>query len=213
MPEHQVDTALEHLREQGFIDGKIETGTLWLTANGAEQAEKLDQSTSLRHGEDVVRVILFTDVVGSTALTEAIGDEAFRRRADALDASVRAAVRSEGGAPIEGKRLGDGLLAVFTSGRAAIDAAIMCRQVAREQAMELHIGLHAADVIYQGVDITGGGVNVAARICEQSLPNEILVSDVVRGLVRTSSRATFGDARLLSLKGIAEEQRVFPVTG
>jgi class 3 adenylate cyclase len=197
--------------ERQLLDGQPEAGTVWLTATGAEQAEKLEESTSLRHGEDVVRVILFTDVVGSTKLTETIGDEEFRRRAGALDASVRAVVRNAGGAPIEGKRLGDGLLAVFTSGRAAIDAAIACRRVAEEQALELHIGLHAADIVYQGTDITGGGVNLAARICEQSFPNEILVSDVVRGLVRTSSRATFGEPRLVSLKGIEGEQRVFPI--
>ena len=69
-------------------------------------------------------VILFADIADSTALTERLGDAAFREKARDLDAALRAAIRENGGTPVEGKLLGDGVLAVFTSAREAIAAAL-----------------------------------------------------------------------------------------
>jgi pimeloyl-ACP methyl ester carboxylesterase len=60
-------------------------------------------------------IILFADIVDSTALTERLGDDAFREKARGLDEAMRAAIRDNGGTPVEGKTLGDGVLAVFTS--------------------------------------------------------------------------------------------------
>ena len=58
----------------------------------------------------------------STALTEQLGDTAFRAKARELDTSLRSVIRDSAGTPVEGKVLGDGVLAVFTSARRAIDA-------------------------------------------------------------------------------------------
>jgi pimeloyl-ACP methyl ester carboxylesterase len=63
-------------------------------------------------------VILFTDIVSSTALTERMGDARFREMSRALDAGLRAAIRDAGGAAIDGKLLGDGVLATFSVGGA-----------------------------------------------------------------------------------------------
>ena len=71
-------------------------------------------------------IILFADIVDSTALTERLGDTAFREKARDLDAALRAIIREHSGTPIEGKLLGDGVLAVFTSARQAIEAALAC---------------------------------------------------------------------------------------
>ena len=68
-------------------------------------------------------VILFTDIVDSTALTERMGDVAFRDASRALDAAIRAAIRAAGGTPVDGKVLGDGVMGVFASATQAIDAA------------------------------------------------------------------------------------------
>ena len=70
--------------------------------------------------------ILFADIVDSTALTERLGDAAFRAKARDLDAALRTVIRDHAGTPIEGKLLGDGVLAVFTSARQAIEAALAC---------------------------------------------------------------------------------------
>jgi class 3 adenylate cyclase len=53
-------------------------------------------------------IILFADIVDSTALTERLGDDAFRQKARVLDEAMRSAIRDNGGSPVEGKTLGDG---------------------------------------------------------------------------------------------------------
>src|SRR5207245_5345572 len=67
-------------------------------------------------------IILFADIADSTALTERLGDAAFRAKARELDGTLRAVIREHAGTAIEGKLLGDGVLAVFTSARQAIEA-------------------------------------------------------------------------------------------
>ena len=62
-------------------------------------------------------IILFLDIAGSTALTTKLGDAAYRERERELDSKLRAAITDAGGTPVEGKVLGDGVMAVFTSAR------------------------------------------------------------------------------------------------
>jgi class 3 adenylate cyclase len=54
-------------------------------------------------------------------------------------------------------------------------------------------------------------VNIAARICALSAPGEILVSDVVRGMARTSAGVTFDDRGEREMKGVGEPVRVYAV--
>jgi class 3 adenylate cyclase/pimeloyl-ACP methyl ester carboxylesterase len=156
-------------------------------------------------------VILFADIVDSTGLTERLGDEAFRGKARELDRSLRAMIREAEGTPVEGKLLGDGVLAVFTSARQAIEAALRCGAAGENAALPLHLGLHAGDVIREGDNVHGGAVNIAARIAAQSPPGEVLVSQTVRDLARTSAVVSFEDRGEHELKGVAEPIRVFAV--
>ena len=156
-------------------------------------------------------VILFTDIVDSTALTERLGDAAFRERARACDEKLRAAVRAHGGTPVEGKLLGDGILALFTSAGGAIDAARACIEGACDAGVELHAGIHAGDVISEGGNVYGGAVNIAARISALSVANEVLVSATARDLARTSAGVDFDDRGTHDLKGVGEPVRIFAV--
>jgi class 3 adenylate cyclase len=156
-------------------------------------------------------IVLFADIAESTALTERLGDAAFRERSRALDGAVREAVRAPGGTPVEGKVMGDGVMAVFASARQAIDAALRCREASAQQELPLHLGLHAGDVIREGDNVYGGAVNIAARMCDASAPGEILVSETVRGLARTSAGVAFEDRGERALKGIDEPQRLYAV--
>jgi class 3 adenylate cyclase/pimeloyl-ACP methyl ester carboxylesterase len=156
-------------------------------------------------------VILFTDIVSSTALTERMGDAPFRDASRALDAGLRTAIRDAGGAAIDGKLLGDGVLATFPSAAQAIDGARRCLALSAASELGLHIGLHAGDVIREDNNVYGGAVNIASRICGLSAPGEILVSDTVRSLARTSAGVRFEDRGEHDLKGVADAQRVFAV--
>jgi class 3 adenylate cyclase len=152
-----------------------------------------DQSAPLvgpARGPAGTAVILFTDIADSTALTERMGDAAFRAASRGLDEGIRGAIRSAGGSPVEGKVLGDGVMGVFSSAAQAIVAARALRE---------------DDNVY------GGAVNIASRICGLCAPGEILVSQTVRDLARTSAGVTFEDRGEHALKGIEDSVRVFAV--
>lgn len=154
-------------------------------------------------------VILYADIVDSVPFTERIGDAAFRERARDLDALLRANVREHRGAAVDGKLVGDGILATFPSGRDAIACALECGALSESVELELHLGLHAGDVIRDGNNIYGGAVNLAARIGMATKPGEILLSETVRGLARTSAGVQFEDRGEYMLKGIDEPQRLY----
>jgi class 3 adenylate cyclase len=153
--------------------------------------------------------ILFADIVDSTALTERLGDAAFRAKARDLDATLRSVIRDHTGTPIEGKLLGDGVLAVFTSARQAIESALVCASAGSLAGLPLHLGLHAGDVIREEGNVYGGAVNIAARISGLSAPGEVLVSQTVRDLARTSAGVQFEDRGEQRLKGVGEAVRVW----
>jgi class 3 adenylate cyclase/pimeloyl-ACP methyl ester carboxylesterase len=161
-------------------------------------------------------VILFADIANSTGLTERMGDSPFRAKARDLDSVLRSVIREHAGTAIEGKLLGDGVLAVFTSARQAIEAALACGRAGDEAALPIHLGLHAGDVTREkdpdGRDnVYGGAVNIASRISGLSAPGEVLVSDIVRGLARTSAGVQFEDRGDQALKGVGEPVRVWAV--
>jgi len=156
-------------------------------------------------------VILFTDIVSSTALTEHMGDVRFRDASRLLDQGLRAAMRENGGTPVEGKLLGDGVMGTFVSAREAIAAALRCSELSAASELRLHIGLHAGDVIREDGNVFGGAVNIASRICGLSAPGEILVSDVVRGMARSSAGVEFEDRGEQEMKGVGEPVRVYAV--
>lgn len=171
-------------------------------------ARDVDQSPQLPHG---TAIILFTDIADSTALTERMGDAAFRAAARTLDDRMRDAIRECGGRPVEGKVLGDGVMAVFTSSAQAIDAARRCVALSAASELQLHVGLHAGDVIRERDNVYGGAVNIASRICGLAAPGEILVSATIRDLARTSAAVTFEDRGDHALKGIDDSIRIYAV--
>src|SRR5206468_13017635 len=118
--------------------------------------------------------ILFADIAGSTTLTERLGDTAFRAKARDLDGALRGVIREHAGTAIEGKLLGDGVLAVFSSVRQAIEAALACARSGDDAGLPLHLGLHAGDVIREENNVYGGAVNIASRISALSAPGEVL---------------------------------------
>ena len=156
-------------------------------------------------------IILFADIADSTGLTERMGDTAFREKARELDGALRAVIRENSGTPVEGKLLGDGVLAVFTSAREAIEAAVRCGKAGSHGGLPLHLGIHAGDVIREGDNVFGGAVNIASRISGLSTAGEVLVSDTVRSLARTSAGVSFEDRGEHTLKGVSEPVRVWVV--
>ncbi len=166
-------------------------------------------------------IILFADIADSTALTERMGDEAFREKARELDEALRGAITSNGGTAIEGKLLGDGVLATFGAAREAIACALAIHRMAGprgkgqgpgpDDTLLLHVGIHAGDVIRESNNVYGGAVNIAARVASEAAAGETLVSATVRDLARTSAGVSFEDRGERELKGVGEAVRVWAV--
>ncbi len=156
-------------------------------------------------------VILFADIADSTALTERLGDAAFREKARELDDALRRAITSNGGTAIEGKLLGDGVLATFGAAREAIACARAIQNAGSHVGLPLHVGIHAGDVIREGGNVYGGAVNIAARVASEAAAGETLVSDIVRGLARTSAGVSFEDRGEREMKGVSDPVRLYEV--
>jgi len=167
--------------------------------------------TPASNGLDTL-VILFTDVTDSTALTERLGDVAFWAKADELDTAVRFVVGDCGGEVIEGTTLGDGHLATFPSGPRAIECANRAHDCARSVGFQIHVGLHAGDVVRSATNVHGTAVKIAACVCSQAAPGQTLVSESVRNLARTSAATEFTDHGLHQLKGITDPHRLYAAT-
>jgi len=158
-------------------------------------------------------IILFADIVDSTALTERLGDAAFRAKSRDVDVELRRIIAEAGGTTIDAKTLGDGVLATFSAASQAIDAALRFERAADGAQLQLHVGIHAGDVIREEGNVFGGAVNIAARISALSEPGEVLVSATVRELARTSAGVEFEDRGEQQMKGVGEPVRVYAVRG
>lgn len=146
-----------------------------------------------------LRAIMFTDIVGSTRLSTTAGDDALRSLVRAHDDLVRGALLEHGGREV--KHTGDGILASFSSASSAVACASGIMALARRvSGLELRIGISAGEPLTDRGDLFGAAVNLAARLCANAQPTEILVSSAVRDLV-VGKGHVFGSVRELSLKG------------
>jgi adenylate cyclase len=117
------------------------------------------------------------------------------------------------------KTTGDGILIEFGSVVGAVECALALQQlaaernegVAGERRMEWRIGVHLGDVLIEGDDILGDGVNIAARLEGIAEPNGICISDDAFRQVRGKVEVEFADFGEQSLKNIARPLRVYSV--
>ena len=117
------------------------------------------------------------------------------------------------------KTTGDGMLAQFASVVDALRCAVEVQrqmiernaETPEEKRIEFRMGINVGDVIIDGDDIHGDGVNVAARLEGLSEPGGICVSVGVRDQVRDKLDLTFDDAGEQQLKNIARPVRVYRV--
>ena len=128
--------------------------------------------------------VLFTDLVGSTELADRLGPDA----ADALRhhhfAVLRDAISAHEGTEV--KSLGDGLMVVFSSVRAALDGAVAIQQQierhnrGKDHRLQVRVGLSAGDTTMEDDDYFGPPVVEAARLCATAAGGSILTTEVVR---------------------------------
>ncbi len=170
------------------------------------------------------RTILFTDVEGSTALTQRLGDARAREVLREHERIVREALKAHGGSEV--KTMGDGFMASFTSATGALESAIAMQRAfaerneaiaarpstgsGRAEEIRVRIGLNAGEPIAEDDDLFGTAVIVAARIAAKAKGGEVLASDVVRQLV-AGKQFPFADRGETALRGFEEPVRLYEV--
>jgi uncharacterized protein (TIGR00369 family) len=154
----------------------------------------------------VLATLLFTDVVGSTAIAERLGDMRWRSLLEEHRATVRNEVqRCEG---IEVKTIGDGFLIRFESPMRALDCAQAIRARVQRHGIGIRAGIHTGECDLQGGDVAGIAVHIAARLQALASADEILVSSTVKDLA-LGSAARFEERGLHTLRGVPGEWRLF----
>lgn len=134
-----------------------------------------------------VRAVMFTDMVGSTELTSKYGDDAALAMLRVHDKVVREALAEHGGREV--KHTGDGIMAAFFSASSAVRAACAMQAALRKHnesgapyPVAMRIGISAGEPVEDNDDLFGSTVQLAARLCTQAEPGQVLVTDVVAGL-------------------------------
>jgi class 3 adenylate cyclase len=179
----------------------------------------LAETEKRRHGlsaeEAIPITIMFTDIEGSTSLTQRLGDAAAQRIVREHDDTVRKALGSYLGKEI--KHTGDGIMASFFSASRAVGCALQIqgtfavRNITNpEDAVRVRVGLNAGEPIPQGKDLYGTSVQLARRLCDRAEPGQVVVSDVVRQLV-AGKGFVFENLGAETLKGFNEPVTLFRV--
>jgi class 3 adenylate cyclase len=164
--------------------------------------------------EGAFRTVLFTDVEGSTALTQRLGDVKAREVLREHERMVREALRSHGGSEV--KTMGDGFMTSFASATRALECAIAIQHAfeehneSAEERILVRVGLNAGEPIAENEDLFGTTVNEAARITASAKAGEIVVANVVRELAKGKD-FLFADRGEASLKGLDEPVRLYEV--
>jgi len=159
--------------------------------------------------------VMAMDAVGYTRLMEAdeVGTLAAlnKARAEVIDPRIE----EFGGRLV--KTTGDGLLIEFPSAVAAVECAIAVQRgvdalnfgVAAPPQLQFRIGLNIGEIIVEGDDIYGEGVNLAARLQQIAAPRAIYTSEAFYDQVRGRANLEFRDLGLHNLKNISQPVRVY----
>jgi class 3 adenylate cyclase len=154
--------------------------------------------------------VMFTDIAGSTALNELLGDEAWSAMVADHRRLVRDTLPRYGG--LEVGTQGDGFLVRFDSPTEAVQCAVALQQAltaARDGGTFtplLRIGIHAGDAVADDGDLLGRVINLAARVVDAADAGQILVTEPVADHVGAEVR--FEDCGLRELKGFAQPRHL-----
>ncbi len=158
-------------------------------------------------------VAMFVDVVGSTGLNEALGDDGWVRVRDRVRSLLSECFEREGGWEVN--TAGDGVLARFDSPSGAVSAAIeINRRLAAQRdetgfAPSVRIGVHSGDVVQDGDDLIGSVVNLASRVTAAADPEQIIITEHVADHLERSFVTE--DRGIHSLKGVSRPRHLLAV--
>ena len=153
--------------------------------------------------------IMFTDIVGYTSLMGK--DEA--RALEILETNrniQKPLIKRHGGRFL--KEVGDGILASFPAASDAVMCAGSIQHASGDHpGLQLRIGIHVGEVVFENDDVFGDGVNIASRISDITPPGSIWITDPVRSNIRNKPGVTTEFRVEEELKNVDEPIRLYEV--
>jgi class 3 adenylate cyclase len=189
----ELRAALEEFRRLGAA---VETASAEQRLNAIEERRRAPQQVRM--------TFMFTDIVGSTRLAEALGNSAWERLLRWHDDTLRKLIGDGGGEVVNST--GDGFFAGFASPRGGVECAVAIQRALRTHqesigfAPPIRIGLHTAEANRRGIDYSGIGVHVAARVGALAEAGEILATEET---LREAGIPPATEPREVTVKGVS----------
>jgi class 3 adenylate cyclase len=187
---------------EAFLGESVDAGLGWMTDPTGDS-------------DGGFRSVLFTDLAGSTSMTQRLGDAEATRTLKLHDQIVRREIAAQRGRVI--KHTGDGFMATFAGVSAAVRSAIHIQQAFSthnsrmpERALRVRIGISAGEPVDDGDDLFGATVQLARRVCDAATPERVWVANVVRELC-LGKQFEFTSVGTVSLKGFVEPVALYEV--
>ncbi|MGE3333288.1 MAG: adenylate/guanylate cyclase domain-containing protein [Rhodospirillaceae bacterium] len=162
-----------------------------------------------------VITFVFTDIVGSTAMTQRLGNAGAQKAVRAHNTAVRGAIQAYKGREV--KHTGDGIMATFPDPPSAVAACIKIqREIAAHNSanpnvdVHLRIGINAGEAVEEENDFFGAAVQMTARICDKAAKDNIWVSQAVVDGCK-GQKFGFIPRGAFEMKGIQGSKRLFEV--
>ena len=152
--------------------------------------------------------IMFTDIVGYTALMGSDEDRAFEVLHKNRKIHTKFIEQFKGTLI---KEMGDGMLLSFDLASDAVRCAIEIQKACKNQEIPLKIGIHEGEMVFEGNDVLGDGVNIASRIQDNTEPGDILISASVYQDIRNKSGFKAVKIGEWKFKNVAEPLRIYNI--
>jgi len=161
--------------------------------------------------EHRLAAIMFTDIVGYTALMGSDEDHAFEVLRKNREIHLQLLSEFNGSLI---KEMGDGMLAKFDSSIDAVQCAIDIQRKARDELDgKLRIGIHLGDITFEREDVFGDGVNIASRIQSITDPGGIYISESIQKSIRAKSDIHTKYLGEFTLKNVGYPVKTFAIQG
>lgn len=175
---------------------------------------KVERPDLARMTADGDIVVVFSDIEGSTARNEELGDRGWMKLLERHNRLITKQVEIHDGHVV--KNQGDGFMIAFSDAGQAIRCGIRVQEALSENPdrwnqIRVRMGVHVGSSVRRGDDLFGLNVAMAARVAGQAEGGEILVSEPVRDAVGEAYDISLGTPREVALKGMSGSHQLYPV--
>ncbi|HSB40133.1 MAG TPA: adenylate/guanylate cyclase domain-containing protein [Gaiellaceae bacterium] len=210
-PREEAEYLAEHIPAARLVELPGADHLPWVGEPDALLGEVEELLTGVRTAPEPDRVlatILFTDIVGSTALAARLGDRGWRELLERHHGLVRRQLERFRGHEVD--TAGDGFVASFDGPARGIRCAAAIAESVSALGLSIRAGLHTGECEVADGKLAGIAVHIAARIAALAGADEVLVSHTVKDLV-IGSRVAFAERGAHELKGVPGEWSLFAV--